>query len=168
MAEMLGLPNSLWAAAAIWFVVMLVTSVVTFGILWLLICLIPADFFLRTGHRPHDRHPILHAAWVVIRNILGAAMLATGIAFSFLPGPGVPWLLLGLALMDLPGKHEFLRKGLRMPSVQRSLNWLRRKGNCCELKFPEHHHSGETGHPDAHQVDVHQRDDSSHQTQDHK
>ncbi len=143
MAEMFGLPNSLWIAAAIWFGVMLLTSVLAFGCLWLSICAIPKDFFLRSGDRPHDRHPILHAAWVVIRNILGAAMLATGIAFSILPGPGVPWLLLGLALMDIPGKREFLRKCLRMPSVQKSLNWLRRKGNCCDLHFPEpHHHDG--------------------------
>jgi|GEM_PF-4857487 len=120
-----------------WGAIILASSVVAFGALWISVCLAPSDLFLKTGERPHDRHPILHAIWVAIRNLLGYAMIGIGLLFVVLPGPGMPWLLLGLALVDFPGKKRLLHRMVQMPSVQTCLNWLRRRGGQEPLLFPE-------------------------------
>ncbi len=123
-------------AVAWWVITILVSSVIAFGMLWLIICLLPEDFFLRSGKRPHSRHPMVHLIWVGFRNVIGYILLGIGLIFVVFPGPGMPWLLIGLVLVDLPGKRKMQQRMLRMPSVHHCLNWLRARGGRCALLFP--------------------------------
>jgi hypothetical protein len=96
----------------------------------------PADHFLRSAERPADRHPILHAIWLGIRTAMGLVLLVLGILMLFIPGQGWLTIVLGLSLMDFPGRTVLLHRVLAMPSIRRTLNWLRRRFARPELQFP--------------------------------
>ena len=61
------------------------------------------------------------------RNALGAVLLAAGIAMLVLPGQGLLTILLGLMLVDFPGKRRAERALVARPNVFEALNWLRAK-----------------------------------------
>ncbi len=117
-------------------------SVVTFiGSLlvvpWLILQM-PPDYFIR--HRlevmeRHRRHPVVTVLMFCVRNGVGFVLLTAGIAMLLLPGQGILTMLIGFSLMDLPGKHRLLEKVLENSKVQRSLNWIRRKGGREDLIF---------------------------------
>jgi hypothetical protein len=108
------------------------------GILVGLACVLAMspDHFIRPSGRPAGRHPALHAVWVVIRNLLGAMLTSAGIAMLVLPGQGLLTIILGLSLMDFPGKHRLLHAALERPAVRLSLNWMRRQAGRPALQFP--------------------------------
>lgn len=90
---------------------------------------LPPDYF--QDHNPRvwmtDSHPVLRGAWIVVKNILGAGLLAAGFAMLFLPGQGLLTMLIGLSLMDFPGKRQLERKLIGQPGVLRTINRLRAK-----------------------------------------
>ena len=53
-------------------------------------------------------------------------MLA-GIAMLVLPGQGVLAILIGIMLLDVPGKYRFERWLVMRPPVWRAVAWLRTK-----------------------------------------
>jgi hypothetical protein len=73
------------------------------------------------------RHPVLRWSMLVIRNALGLLLLALGIvmAVPLVPGPGLVFILLGVSLLDFPGKHRVERRLIRVPIVIRFLNDVR-------------------------------------------
>lgn len=62
----------------------------------------------------------------LVCNIAGLAMLLAGVFLSlpFIPGPGVPLIFLGLALVDWPGKTRFFNWMRRFPWFNTTANWL--------------------------------------------
>ena len=64
---------------------------------------------------------------LVLKNALGLVVLPLGIFMSLplVPGPGLVFVLLGLSLLDFPGKRRLERKLVGRPSVIRFLNDLR-------------------------------------------
>ena len=82
------------------------TSVITFALgvflVPLLVVRMPADFFVRKGP-PADsfrgRHPVVRIGSLVLRNLLGLALVLAGIAMLVLPGQGI---LTILTITDTP------------------------------------------------------------------
>ncbi len=111
-----------------------VASVVVFvGSLLLmpaLIVRIPADYFAN-DERPPSRwtgvNPVARIVLRIGKNLLGCVFILAGIAMLALPGQGVLTIVLGLLLVDGPGKYRFERWLVRRPWVCRSINWLRRR-----------------------------------------
>ena len=69
--------------------------------------------------------------WIMAigKNLLGFLLFIAGFVMLFVPGQGLLTMLVGLTLMDFPGKNQLQIKVLRMKAVRRSLNWIRsRKG----------------------------------------
>lgn len=115
--------------------VLALTASVLF-LLWL-----PADYFLQT--RPafeSRRHPFVHVLLLVGKNVIGLIIaLAGGImSLPLVPGPGLLLLLIGLSLMNFPGKRQLELKILRTRWVLNPLNWLRAKGGKMPLQIPDH------------------------------
>ena len=104
---------------------------------------IPADYFTHE-HRPLERwrdvHPVLRRALIIGKNALGAMLVALGVVMLFTPGQGLLALLLGVSLMDIPGKRDVERRIVQRPSVLRLVNSMRAKANRPALIFspPEH------------------------------
>jgi hypothetical protein len=89
---------------------------------------IPPDYF-RREHREHDyahdRHPVVHHTLVILKNLLGVALILAGVAMIFLPGQGLLTLLIGLMLTDFPGKYRLEKRLVGRPGVLKAVNWLR-------------------------------------------
>jgi len=96
-------------------------------VLWL-----PVDYFDR-DRRPYwdvaQCSPALRWSLIVARNLAGWTLLVAGLAMLVLPGPGLLAMLLGLVLVDLPGKHELIRKILAREHVLAAANRLRARFN---------------------------------------
>ncbi|MCC5809032.1 MAG: hypothetical protein JJU06_01565 [Ectothiorhodospiraceae bacterium] len=89
---------------------------------------IPADYF--AGDRREKvpvirRHPLIQAALVVAKNVLGLILVLLGLAMLVLPGQGVITILIGLMLMNFPGKYRLEKWVISRRPVRRSINWLR-------------------------------------------
>jgi hypothetical protein len=104
-----------------------------------LIARLDRNFFIRHRQRVEERrrrHPALVVFFFVIRNLAGLLLLAAGVAMLVLPGQGVLTMLIGLSLMDFPGKHVLLERAVANRKLQHALNWLRRKEGKEEFVFP--------------------------------
>lgn len=74
-----------------------------------------------------NHHPILRLVGHILKNLVGAVFLAAGFAMLFLPGQGILTMLIGLSLIDFPGKRRLERKIIGQPSVLRTINSVREK-----------------------------------------
>lgn len=104
----------------------LLTAVLTLVLVPVLIIQIPADYFCH-HHRLHisKRHPLLNVVIKVAKNLLGAVFLLVGFVLLFLPGQGLLLILVGLLIMNYPGKYRLERWLIRRPGVLPALNALR-------------------------------------------
>jgi len=115
----------------------LVTFLGSLIIIPILIVRIPEDFFM-PHYEPDEPtlHPIKHALAGLGKNILGVVVFLAGFAMLFIPGQGLLTMLLGLALIDFPGKREMELRLLRMPKINRVITWVRRKYGRKPLQLP--------------------------------
>lgn len=91
---------------------------------------LPPDYFVNPdAHRTGDRHPVLKLVATVFRNVFGYALIALGIVLSLpgVPGQGILTILMGVMLIDFPGKHRFQRWLVTRRVVLGAVNRLRAK-----------------------------------------
>lgn len=89
---------------------------------------LPQDYFLKFQTQRAEFRITLHSLpFVVLKNLLGILLLAAGFAMLFLPGQGILTILVGLLFISLPGKQKLIISLVTNPSVQKSLNWIRKK-----------------------------------------
>ena len=74
-----------------------------------------------------------------IKNLLGALLVLLGIIMLFTPGQGLLTLLVGLLLMNFPGKYRLERTLVARPGVFRALNWLRGRRGAGPMEMPVVH-----------------------------
>ncbi len=74
-----------------------------------------------------DHHPVLRLVGHVVKNLVGVVFLLAGFAMLFLPGQGILTMLIGLSLLDFPGKRRLEGKLIGQPSVLRAINSMREK-----------------------------------------
>ena len=94
---------------------------------------LPATYFCKSTPRDFwiNQHPVIRWTGLVIKNILGAFVIALGILLSLpgVPGPGLLTILFGVTLMDFPGKRKLERWVISRPLILNTINRLRlRKG----------------------------------------
>jgi uncharacterized membrane protein YbaN (DUF454 family) len=71
--------------------------------------------------------PALHAAKMIGKNILGVLLVGLGVVLSLpgIPGQGLLTILLGIMLLDFPGRERLEQKLLSKPSIVNTINRLR-------------------------------------------
>lgn len=94
-----------------------------------LVVRLPADYFVR-AREPRGfwhLHPALRWTLLIAKNVLGWLVILLGLLLSLplVPGPGFLLILVGLGLVDLPGKRSLERRLIGLPRVLASLNRLR-------------------------------------------
>lgn len=94
-----------------------------------------SDYFVRSASKKMPRTP-LQLVGRILKNALGVILLIMGAAMLFLPGQGLLAILLGLSLLDFPGKRNLQLRLLRLRGVQRSVDWMRKKANKPPLVVP--------------------------------
>jgi hypothetical protein len=105
-----------------------------------LVARIPEDYFLSPEpyvHYHEFRHPVIRFLILIIKNIFGMVLLLAGISMLVLPGQGILTIMMGLVLLNFPGKRRFERWLIRKQSILRALNWLRRRAGHAPLLEPE-------------------------------
>lgn len=132
---MLSSPN-LWVGVGVVSAVMFIGTLV--AIPWA-VARLPVDYFVgpRRSLHPESRHPVLAFARRLARNTLGVVLVVAGVAMLVLPGQGILTMLLGVALVDFPGKREFEQRLLRQRHVRKSLQWLRKRADREPLEFED-------------------------------
>ena len=63
-------------------------------------------------------------------------MVLVGVAMLLLPGQGILTILIGLMLLDFPGKRGLERRLVQQPAVWRAINWMRAKAHQPALELP--------------------------------
>jgi hypothetical protein len=83
------------------------------------------------ARRTIDRHPVLKVILCVIRNLFGYLLILLGIALSLpgVPGQGLLTILMGVLLIDFPGKHRAERWLLMRRGVLTTVNKVRARFN---------------------------------------
>src|ERR671931_1206857 len=102
------------------------SAVVTFVLIKL-----PANYFHSSHAREFlvERHPVLRAVGIVAKNVLGLVFVVLGVIMAVpgVPGPGVLTVLLGVMMLDFPGKRDLEARLLGQPRVYSAVNSLRAK-----------------------------------------
>jgi hypothetical protein len=105
-----------------------VCAVTSVGVVFALVKL-PATYFLDPTPPPvpAGRHLALRWAMLIGKNLLGVVVVLLGVLLSLpgIPGPGLLFILIGMTLLNFPGKRRLERRVVERPKVLRALNWLR-------------------------------------------
>ena len=122
-------------------VISVLTFVFSLALMPVLVSRIPVDYFTHR-RREHgyarDRHPALHRLGILVKNLVGIMLIAGGILMLVLPGQGILTILIGVMLVDFPGKYALEKRLVGRPAVMSSINWMRRKTNRLPIEPPRH------------------------------
>jgi hypothetical protein len=97
----------------------------------LILVRLPPDYFdIRVPrHWMKDHHPVLRLVGLVLKNAVGLVFLLAGFAMLFLPGQGILTMLIGVSLLDFPGKRRLEATLIGQPTVLSAINSMRNKFN---------------------------------------
>jgi len=116
----------------VWWLV--ASSVITFTVslflVPMLVVRIPADYFShrkRHSKKPEKYPPAIRIVVLILKNIMGLALLLAGILMLVLPGQGLFTMFVGIMMMNFPGKYKLERRIVEFGPVLKSINWLRKR-----------------------------------------
>ncbi len=118
-----------WGRIALGAAVFVISFFLSIVIVAVVIVKIPANYF--SSHYQQDFMP--NASWLkrwgatILKNLVGFALVLAGIAMLIGPGQGVLTILIGLILMDIPGKRPLEARIIGRPTVLAAANGLRAK-----------------------------------------
>ena len=118
------------ANVLIWFAVSSVFMFVgTLIAIPIILMRLPADYFDIRKPRPwmENHHPMLRLLGHMVKNVVGAIFLFAGFLMLFLPGQGVLTMLIGLSLIEFPGKRRVEAKIVGQSTVLSTINAMRAK-----------------------------------------
>ncbi len=120
-----------WSKILIGLLITVVSIVVSYGLIIFGMVKIPADYFSSNYVRniSDDQHFSLRWGAFIIKNVVGFLLIVAGAVMIVTPGPGVPTILLGLIMMDIPGKRPLEAKLIQRPAVLSAVNDLRARYN---------------------------------------
>jgi hypothetical protein len=110
----------------------LIVFVATLIAIPLILVRLPADYFDVRVPRVwmKERHPALRLIGIAIKNLAGLLFLVAGLAMLLLPGQGLLTMLIGISLLDFPGKRRVEARIVGQSTVLKVINSLRaRFGN---------------------------------------
>jgi hypothetical protein len=118
-----------WRSVLIGVLIFVGSFLVNLGIVTVILVKLPADHFSKNRKTKFwsGPRPALHAAKVIGKNILGIFLVALGVVLSLpgVPGQGLLTILLGIMLLDFPGRESLEQKLLSKPSIVNTINRLR-------------------------------------------
>ncbi len=104
----------------------------------LLVVRLPADYFVREPREPWPtRHALIHLLLVIGKNLLGFVLLVAGVSMLVLPGQGLLTMLIGIVLLDFPGKRRLERWLIMRRTIGAAVNWIRVRRHRPPLQLPD-------------------------------
>lgn len=91
---------------------------------------IPTNYFIDRDDSEFKKiYPFLWLISIIIKNLIGYTLIFGGVLMLVLPGQGLFTIFIGLILSNYPGKYRLERKLIAIPSILKTVNWLRKKSN---------------------------------------
>jgi len=120
-----------WQSALFGALLFVVTFAISLAIVSFIMVKIPPNYF-HADYSPEflsGRHPAIRLLGVIGKNVLGVLLVALGIVMSVpgVPGQGLLTILLGVMLLDFPGRRDLELKLVSRPAVLKTINKLRHR-----------------------------------------
>lgn len=111
----------------------LASLVISFAAIAFVMIKIPASYFSPNYERQFLPDSPFLVRWgaVILKNLLGVFLIALGIMLSLpgVPGQGLLTILLGLIMLDIPGKRPLEARIIQRPAIRGAIDNLRRRFN---------------------------------------
>jgi hypothetical protein len=111
--------------------IFLITFGASLAIVSLVLVKLPATYFKKSLNRKFlaNRPPIVRGVAIIGKNLLGAVLVVLGILLSVpgVPGQGTLTILLGVMLLNFPGKRRLEHWIVSRPRILRAINKLRHR-----------------------------------------
>lgn len=108
-----------------------ITFCASLAVISFILVKVPPTYFQESHPRDFwvDRHAVIRWAGVILKNLLGVVLVLLGILMSLpgVPGQGLLTILLGVMLLDFPGKRHLEHKLVSRPAILAKINRLRHK-----------------------------------------
>ena len=108
-----------------------VTFAGSLGIISFILVKVPPTYFQQSHPRQFwaERHPLIRWSGLIGKNLLGAVLVLLGIVMSIpgVPGQGILTILLGIMLLDFPGKRQLEHNLVSRPMILEKINRLRHR-----------------------------------------
>jgi hypothetical protein len=130
--------SDLWASLTVGKVALgvglfLLSLSISFAAIAVVLINIPANYF--SSHYQQDFLP--NSRWmvrwgaIILKNVFGLFLVLLGIVLSLpgVPGQGILTILLGLILLDIPGKRPLEARIIKRPAVLAAVNRFRARYN---------------------------------------
>lgn len=118
-----------WRNVLIGSLIFLGTFLINLALVSFILVKIPADHFSKSHKMKFwsGSRPGLNAIKFIGKNTVGVLLVALGIILSLpgVPGQGLLTILLGIMLLDFPGKDRLEQKLLSKPRIVNTINRLR-------------------------------------------
>jgi ABC-type multidrug transport system fused ATPase/permease subunit len=106
---------------------------------WVVISL-PDNYFVtekRSSVLTQNFQPFVALLLMFLKNCLALVIVAAGLVMLVIPGQGLLTVLIGVLMLDFPGKYKVERWIVRNQTVLSSINWLRRRKGKNALEVEE-------------------------------
>ena len=111
--------------------IFVVTFSANLALVSLILVKIPADYFQESPRSKFlaNKSPVVRVLAIIGKNLAGVLLVILGILLSLpgVPGQGVLTILLGIMLLDFPGRRSLERRIVGRPKVFNAINKLRRR-----------------------------------------
>jgi len=117
-----------WHSVLIGALIFLGVFLISLGIVSFIFVKLPKDHFKKEKSKGvTGSNATVRVLKVIGKNVAGWLLIAAGVVLSIpgVPGPGLLTILLGLMLVDFPGKHRLEQKLLSRPGIINTINRLR-------------------------------------------
>lgn len=118
-----------WWQVLLGAVLFVVTFAISTAVVSFVLVKLPANYFHSSHNREFlvHRHPVLRGVGIAFKNVFGFVLVVLGMLMAVpgVPGPGVLSMLLGIMLLDFPGKRALESRIVSRPRVNSAVNALR-------------------------------------------
>ncbi|CAN5795255.1 hypothetical protein BH18ACI4_BH18ACI4_08500 [soil metagenome] len=115
----------------LWLLIFALTFGVNLAIVSLVLVKLPATYFKKSRNRRFlaNRPPIIRGLAIIGKNLVGVILVGVGILLSLpgIPGQGILTILLGVMLLDFPGKPRLEHWIVSRPRILKTINKLRHR-----------------------------------------
>lgn len=130
--------NNIWLFISIFGIATLAFLYLIFNVFPRVVRQLPETYFV-DDDLERDRKNLLR---YIGRNLIGVLLLIAGPIvmlplITLPPGSGLVVMVMGLGMMDFPGKRRQLRRILRSAKVRRLLNWMRTSSGTRPFIMPD-------------------------------
>ncbi|CAN5528713.1 hypothetical protein BH10ACI1_BH10ACI1_04450 [soil metagenome] len=118
-----------WSRIIFGVLILVVSFAFSFFVIGVVLVRIPQNYF----HSDYEnnflqgKHQVLRWSGIILKNIVGIIVIFLGILMAIpgVPGPGVLTILIGLIMIDIPGKRYLESLIIKRPMILSAANDLR-------------------------------------------